>query len=248
MNLTTTLDRVLSTLGYPSATHALINRYADRLNLEVAPSARVSSGCLFRGAVDLGPMTRVSRGCILNGDITVDKQTNFEPNCDVIGNVEFGKYCAIAKRSTFQQTNHETAQPSMQIRLYDEVLDSELPPASNGPITIGNDVWVGIGATVLSGVTVGDGAVIGAGSVVTSDVEPYSIVGGVPAEHIKWRFPEEVREKLLEIEWWTWDEATIRNNRDFFERELQDVSDIPVFASECDDEDRTREAGRLPIH
>ncbi|MDJ1433536.1 CatB-related O-acetyltransferase [Halostagnicola sp. A-GB9-2] len=247
MNLTTTLDRVLSTLGYPTVTHGLINRYAEGLELEIAQSARVSSGCLFRGEIGLGPMTRVSRGCILNGDITVDKQTNFEPNCDVIGNVEFGKYCAIAKRSTFQQINHEMTKPSMQIRLYDEVLDSELPPASNGPITIGNDVWIGIGSTVLSGVTVGNGAVIGAGSVVTNDVKPYSIVGGVPAEHIKWRFPEEVREKLLEIEWWTWDEATIRDNREFFERELQDGSDIPVFAPDSETEDGTAETGRLSI-
>lgn len=241
MNLASTLDRVLSTVGYPSVAHGLINRYAEGIELEIARSARVSSGCLFRGSVDLGPRTRVSRGCILNGEVTVGKRTNFEPNCDVIGAVEFGRYCAIAKGSTFQQTNHDTQKPSLQIRLYDEVLDSELPPTSSGPITIGNDVWVGVDATVLSGVTVGDGAVIGAGSVVTSDVEPYSVVGGVPAEHIKWRFPREIREKLLELEWWTWDEARIRRNRDFFERRLADESDVPTVTGTTGWNQRLRE-------
>ena len=115
----------------------------------------------------------------------------------------------------------------MQIRFYDEVLDSDLPPTAEGPITVGNDVWIGTGATVLSGVTVGDGAIIGAGAVVTDDVEPYAIVAGVPAERINWRFPERVREALLALEWWEWDEKTMRANREFFERELHALEDIP---------------------
>jgi acetyltransferase-like isoleucine patch superfamily enzyme len=67
---------------------------------------------------------------------------------------------------------------------------------------IGNDVWIGYGALILSGVTIGDGAVIGARTVVSKDVEPYSIVAGSPLKHLRYRFPKEVRDVLLEKKWW----------------------------------------------
>ena len=54
-----------------------------------------------------------------------------------------------------------------------------------GGVKIGNDCWIGAGAIILSGVTIGDCFVIGAGSVVTKDVEPYTIVAGVPARKIR---------------------------------------------------------------
>ncbi len=52
------------------------------------------------------------------------------------------------------------------------------------PVAVGNDVWLGAHASILSGVRIGDGAVVGAGAVVNKDVEKYSIVGGVPAKAI----------------------------------------------------------------
>ena len=68
-------------------------------------------------------------------------------------------------------------------------------------ITVGDDVWIGQHAIVLSGVTIGQGAVIAAGSVVSKDVPPYAIVGGVPAKLIKYRFPEDIIKKLLRIDY-----------------------------------------------
>jgi acetyltransferase-like isoleucine patch superfamily enzyme len=75
---------------------------------------------------------------------------------------------------------------------------------SKGPVVIGNDVFIAFEAVVTSGVTIGDGAVVATRAVVIKDVEPYSIVGGNPAKHVKYRFDEPTREALLRIKWWDW--------------------------------------------
>ena len=77
-------------------------------------------------------------------------------------------------------------------------------------IVIGNDVFIGMNACVLDGVTIGDGAVIAAGAVVVNDVEPYSVVGGIPAKHIKYRFDEDVIVRMLDIKWWNWDDKKLK--------------------------------------
>jgi acetyltransferase-like isoleucine patch superfamily enzyme len=67
---------------------------------------------------------------------------------------------------------------------------------------VGNDVWIGAGCIVLDGVTIGDGAIIAAGAVVTKDVPPYAIVGGVPAQIIRYRFDINTITALLKWRWW----------------------------------------------
>jgi len=91
-------------------------------------------------------------------------------------------------------------------------LDYLKTPRYKGDIVIGNDVWIGYGVTILSGVTIGDGAIVAANSCVVKDVPPYSIVGGVPAKVIKYRFDDETIGKLLKIRWWDWDEQKIRDS------------------------------------
>lgn len=83
-------------------------------------------------------------------------------------------------------------------------------PATKGDVLIGNDVWLGFGATVLSGVRIGDGAVVGAGAVVAKDVPPYAIVVGNPARVIRTRFSPVQIEALLQIQWWDWTMEKIR--------------------------------------
>ncbi len=78
-----------------------------------------------------------------------------------------------------------------------------------GDTVVGNDVWIGSEAMIMSGVKIGDGAVIGSRSLVTKDVAPYTIVGGNPAKVIKSRFSEEHVKMLLEIKWWDWDEQKL---------------------------------------
>lgn len=75
---------------------------------------------------------------------------------------------------------------------------------------IGNDVWIGSEAMLMSGVVVGHGAVIASRAVVTKDVEPYSIIGSNPAKHIRYRFSEEERAMLLEMKWWNWEDEQVK--------------------------------------
>ncbi|MBS7669878.1 CatB-related O-acetyltransferase [Croceicoccus sp. 1NDH52] len=80
----------------------------------------------------------------------------------------------------------------------------------NGPIVIGNDVWIGEGAFISLGVKIGDGAVIAARAVVTRDVPPFAIVGGTPAKVLRYRFPPETIALLLKSEWWRYDLRSLK--------------------------------------
>jgi len=89
-------------------------------------------------------------------------------------------------------------------------------------VTIGHDVWIGQNVLIVGGVSIGTGAVIGAGAVVTKNVEPYCVVGGVPARVIKKRFPDFVIEKLLQSEWWLLDDKILKDNIELFQHPLDD--------------------------
>jgi acetyltransferase-like isoleucine patch superfamily enzyme len=87
-------------------------------------------------------------------------------------------------------------------------------PASRGDVRIGNDVWVGREALILSGVTIGDGAVVGARAVVAGDVRPYAVVVGNPAREVRRRFDDATVEALLRVRWWEWPEELVRSELD----------------------------------
>lgn len=84
------------------------------------------------------------------------------------------------------------------------------------PITIGNDVFIGMNVCILDGVSIGNGAVIGAGAVLNKDIPPYAIAVGVPARVVKYRFAPDIIEKLQEIEWWNWDDDKLQNIEKMF--------------------------------
>ena len=128
-----------------------------------------------------------------------------------------GKFCSIAcgAKFLFNSANHKMASLSTYtFPLFFEEWDLEKENVAQawdqkGDIIIGNDVWIGYEAVILSGVTIGDGAVIGCRAVVTKDIPPYTIVGGVPAKPIRKRFDEETIKELQKIKWWDWPEEKI---------------------------------------
>ena len=128
-----------------------------------------------------------------------------------------GKFCSIAcgAKFIFNCANHTLKSLSTYtFPLFFEEWNlpkSEVASAwdNKGDIVIGNDVWIGYDAVIMAGVTIGDGAIIGTRAVVSKDVEPYSIVGGVPAKEIRKRFAPDVIKRLLELQWWNWPDEKI---------------------------------------
>lgn len=122
-----------------------------------------------------------------------------------------GKFCSIACRAKFLMTSGNHTMKSLAtytFPIFGEEWDETLEPKdawdNKGDIVIGNDVWIGYDAVIMSGVKIGDGAIIGTRAVVTKDVPPYSIVGGVPAKLIRKRFSDDIIFKLQKIKWWDW--------------------------------------------
>lgn len=135
-------------------------------------------------------------------------------------NLIIGKYCAIAAETRFIMSgaNHSTKGVStFPFTIFggewaERTLDIALDIPSRGDTVVGNDVWIGYRAVIMPGVTIGDGAIIATGAVVTSDVPPYAIVGGNPAQVVKMRYPRADVERLLRVQWWDWPVEKITAN------------------------------------
>ncbi len=134
--------------------------------------------------------------------------------------LKIGKFCSVACGAKFLFTSANHTMKSLSTYpfpiFFEEwgLAGKDISNAwdNKGDIVIGNDVWIGYEAVILSGVTIGDGAIIGTRAVVTKDVPPYTIVGGVPAKPIRKRFDDETIKKLEEVRWWNWDDEKIRQS------------------------------------
>ena len=131
-----------------------------------------------------------------------------------------GKFCSIAcgARFLFTSANHNLRSLSTYpFPLFFEEWGLDKADVTDawdnrGDIVVGNDVWIGYEAVILSGVTIGDGAIIGTRAVVTKDVPPYTIIGGVPARPIRKRFDDRTIAVLLRLRWWDWPRERIARN------------------------------------
>ncbi len=140
-----------------------------------------------------------------------------------------GKFCSIADNvKIFLGGNHRidwvSTYPFNVIFEAGENIKGH--PQSAGDIVIGNDVWIGEAAMILSGIKIGNGAVVAAGALVTKDIPAYCIAGGNPAKIIRQRFSDDIIAKLESIAWWNWDISKINDNIPLI---LQ--NDIDVFIS-----------------
>ena len=133
-----------------------------------------------------------------------------------------GCYCSLGRRVSLGASQHPATGLSTSPATWGTrampYLDEEVQqlfggPARTrqGPTVIGNDVWIGDGAVVLEGMTLGTGCIVAANAVVTGNVEPYSIVAGLPARRVKMRFPELVVARLLQSHWWNRSPAYLRS-------------------------------------
>ena len=152
------------------------------------------------------------------GDYEIIKSTNSKIYTELFHldkyKINIGKYVSIAGGCKFMLSgNHDYKNVTTYLPF-----DTEYDPSdfifSNGDINIGNDVWIGHAATIMSGVTIGHGAIIATDAIVTKDVEPYTIIGGSPAKPIKKRFDDETIKDLLDIKWWDVEESILLENKD----------------------------------
>lgn len=163
---------------------------------------------------------------VLQGNVRVGNNTTINgPGTEFHGvssAIEIGNFCSIASHTVIQDHNHDVNCLTTYFIKYNVFQEDSRKNdmVSKGRVKIGNDVWVGTHAVILSGVTIGDGAVIAANSVVTKDVSPYAIVAGSPAKVLKYRFSDDVISELLKLKWWNWDLEKIKRNKELFYGDL----------------------------
>lgn len=201
----------LFTLTVPAGGHdKLFKRYAIRLyslpssitlydDCEIEPTTSIQAGIVPHSFIKVGAFCAIGNGRL--------------------GNVVVGRYCSLGPGFVTGVNEHPTEWLSTSRVLYQpelfgwldhlnlpnrgEIIANKHDAGNTSKrIFIGNDVWVGQDVYIKGGVTIGDGAIVAARSVVTRDVEPYTVVGGVPAKFIKRRFPKEIADRLQASQWW----------------------------------------------
>jgi acetyltransferase-like isoleucine patch superfamily enzyme len=133
----------------------------------------------------------------------------------ILNNITVGRFCSIAPNVEVVYGSHPVSNISSHPAFYSKkkqsgftfcniskLEDNSVSHLGGKSVVIGNDVWLGRGVKILEGITIGDGSVVGAYAVVTKDIPPYSIVGGIPAKLIRYRFDEEEVCFLNKVKWW----------------------------------------------
>lgn len=184
--------------------------------------------CAIHQGVIVDSGSALGRYAVLFRDVSLSNSQlgkyTYVQRGSVINNAEIGPYCCIAAGVTIGLAMHPTSMVSTSPVFYDntqplpkffvkhKLFEGNMPRA-----VIGADVWIGQGVLIKAGVRIGVGAVIGAGAVVTKDVAAYTIAAGNPCRPIRMRFNEEICQKLLESQWWEFDETRLQELVNYFQ-------------------------------
>ncbi len=181
-----------------------------------APQARIAYSAIVSRDSQLGAGVTVAPGAILAGSrVGPHSYLGRDAYLELAST---GPFCSIGPRAMVGLSSHPTNFVSTYPGFIDTVARAVTRFGGTAtfdelrPVEIGADVWIGAGAIVLGGVKIGTGAIVAAGAVVRADVAPYCVVGGIPAKPINWRFPEELRARLLASAWWTLPEPVLRQH------------------------------------
>lgn len=187
------------------------------------PETVIVKGVNIHGAIACGDYVKIIDGVYIQASkiLEIGSFTSINgPGTDIINKVNevrIGKFCSIARGVAIQEFNHSIDRPSSYFMEKNVFHKPQLTDIySNGPIDIGNDVWIGAQCIILGGSKIGHGAVIAANSVVSGEIPPYAIVGGSPAKILRYRFEPELIDRLLKLSWWDWPLEKLRRNEEFF--------------------------------
>lgn len=144
-------------------------------------------------------------------------------------NVAVGRYCSIGSNVKILSQHPVDYLTTHKLTYSDDYRTGsyrrlDFPNYKN--TVIGNDVWIGSDVNIKSGVTIGCGSIIGASSVVTCNVDPFSVVGGVPAKEIKKRFSRTVINELMNLKWWNYDIYDLKLNFNDVSRCIADLKKL----------------------
>lgn len=187
-------------------------------------NSRISIFSFISANVKLDKTTYIYRG-VKAKNAEIGAYSYISANTDV-ENAEIGKFCSIADHCRIGMSGHSLQYISTSpiftqtINALQQswILEDEFHYKSKDErVILGNDVWVGSHVLINGGVHVGNGACIAAGAVVVKNVPPYAIVGGVPARIIRYRFPEDIIKRLLEIKWWDLPAEVLKENIKLFQ-------------------------------
>lgn len=210
---------------------------ADVTNVEGAETSKIFKECKVSNTVledkasigdysrvfnsKLGKNVQLQRNAMMYsteiGDFTYTGKNFTSWHCKI------GAFCSISWNVSVGGANHDYKRVTTHSFLYEPSFgfcgDKPGYDRFTDKCVVGNDVWIAAGATICRGVEIGDGAVVAAGAVVTKDVEPYTIVAGVPARPIKKRFEDEIIDLLRQSEWWNLPAEVIKENIELFNSE-----------------------------
>jgi acetyltransferase-like isoleucine patch superfamily enzyme len=200
---------------------------------------KISIFSLFDTTTSIHKTSRISRFSVLRNTI-IESYTFLASNSDLV-NCKIGSFCSISKNVTIGAATHPTNFISTSPIFYRErnALKSKwvngLLFADESLMTdIGNDVWIGMNATIMGGLKIGNGAIIAAHSVVTNDIPPYAIVAGVPARIIKYRFGDNQIQKIDKLKWWRLSPVILKNNCALFSKVLDNeiIDELSLISDE----------------